>query len=210
MARTRSSAGILAAAAVALVAAALVFQHALDASMNERSLAPRGTRIQVPAGASLRSVLAELARVGAVHRPRLVEWYLRLHGGHLLAQAGIYELAEGATAHAILDQLNAGQVVLSQVTIVEGWTFAQMRAALNANGDLQHDWQRLDDAALMRALGQAGVPAEGRFFPDTYRFAAGTSDRRIYELAWQRMNERLHAEWAARDPSVSLANADAA
>jgi UPF0755 protein len=210
MPRPKNFARVIAAAAVALVAAALVFQHELDASMIERSLAAGGTRIQVPSGASLRSVLAELARVQAVRRPRLVEWYLRLRGEHLRAQAGIYELAEGATAQAILDQLNAGQVVLSQATIVEGWTFAQMRATLNSNTDLAHEWQKLDEAALMRALGQPGVAAEGRFFPDTYRFAGGTSDRRIYELAWQRMSDRLRQEWAARSPAPCVPNAEAA
>ncbi len=210
MARLRAGTRFIAAAAVALVAAALVFQQELDASMNERSLAAGGTRVQVPTGASLRSVLAELARLQAVRRPRMVEWYLRLHGEHLSAQAGIYELAPGATAQAILDQLNAGQVVLSQLTIVEGWTFTQMRAAINANSDLQHEWRRLDDAALMRALGEPGVAAEGRFYPDTYRFAAGTSDRRIYELAWQRMNERLRQEWAAHPPAPCVPNAEAA
>ena len=210
MARPYNAMRIIAAMAVALVAAALVFLQQLDASVNERSVAPAGTRIQVPAGASLRSVLAELSRVNAVHRPHLVEWYLRLHGQHLRAQVGTYELAEGATAQAILNQLNAGQVLLSQLTIVEGWTFTQMRAALNASADLAHEWQHLDDAALMRALGQPGLAAEGRFFPDTYRFAAGTSDRRIYELALQRMSERLRQEWDARAPGLSVTSADAA
>ncbi|MGH8254310.1 MAG: endolytic transglycosylase MltG, partial [Steroidobacteraceae bacterium] len=148
--------------------------------------------------------------VQAVRRPRLVEWYLRLHGQHMRAQAGTYELTQGATAQAMLNQLNSGQVVLSQVTIVEGWTFAQMRAALNANADLVHEWQHLDDVALMRALGSAGVKAEGRFFPDTYRFAAGTSDKRIYELSLQRMSERLRQEWEGRAPGTVVASAEAA
>jgi UPF0755 protein len=133
-----------------------------------------------------------------------------VHGQHLRAQVGTYELPEGATAQALLNQLNAGQVVLSQVTIVEGWTFMQMRAALDASPDLVHEWQHLDAAAMMRALGRAGVPAEGRFFPDTYRFAAGTSDRRIYELALQRMSERLRQEWDERAPGGVVTNADAA
>jgi UPF0755 protein len=85
-----------------------------------------------------------------------------------------------------------------------------MRAALNSNTDLQHEWQHLDAAALMRALGQPGVAAEGRFYPDTYRFAAGTSDRRIYELAWQRMNDRLRQEWAARPAAPCVPGAEAA
>jgi len=210
MARQPSALRIGAALAVALLAAALLCLQQLDASINERSAAPGGTRIVVPPGASLRSVLAELERVHAVRRPRLVEWYLRLHGEHLRAQAGTYELAEGVTAQKILDQLNSGQVLLSQLTIVEGWTVAQMRATLNASPDLVHEWQHLDDAALMRALGQGAMPAEGRFFPDTYRFAAGTSDRHIYELALQRMNERLRQEWEGRAANLSVPSADAA
>ena len=115
--------------------------------MEQRSRAPGGTRIQVHAGASLRVVLGELARVHALRNPRLVEWYLRLHGEPLRAQAGIYELAPGADTRQLLEQLRAGRVVLSQVTIVEGWSFAQMRQALDASSDLVHEWQHLDDPA---------------------------------------------------------------
>ncbi len=210
MARRSGPWKLMAGMALALVAAALVLLQQLDASMDEPSLAAAGTRVQVSAGASLRSVLAELARAQALRRPRMVEWYLRLHGLHPNAQAGIYELQQGATARAILRQIDAGQVVLSQLTIPEGWTFAQMRAALNGSTDLTHEWRSLGDDALMKALGQRGLPAEGRFYPDSYRFAAGTSDRRIYELAVQRMSERLKQEWAARDPGLPLTSTDAA
>jgi len=210
MARSSSAMRMVAATAVVLLAGALLLFQQMVAAIHERSQAPAGTRIQVPTGASLRSVLSELQRVHAVRQPRLIEWYLRLHGQHPRAQVGTYELAEGETAQAILDQLDSGQVVLSQVTIVEGWTFAQMRAALDASPDLIHDSQHLDDAGLMRALGREHVPAEGRFFPDTYRFAAGTSDRRIYELAQQRMSERLRQEWDERAPGTVVPTADAA
>ena len=204
MTRSRSVWNLLGAVAILVLAAALLLDRQLDASMQQRSQAPPGTRIQVAAGSSLRVVLNELARVQALRSPRLVEWYLRLHAERLKAQAGIYELAPGASAREILEQLRAGRVVLSQVTIVEGWSFAQMRQALDASGDLVHEWRSLDDAALMSALGLKGEPAEGRFFPDTYRFAAGTADRHIYELALQRMTERLAQEWAQRAPGLPV------
>jgi UPF0755 protein len=190
-------------AAAVVVAAALLWRQ-LGASMEQRSTAAPGARVQIHAGASLRAVLAELQRAHALRDPRLVEWYLRLHGEPLRAQAGTYELAPAATVRDTLAQLAAGRVVMSQVTIVEGWTFAQMRAALDASPDLSHDWVQLDSADLMAALGQRGEEAEGRFFPDTYRFAAGTSDRRLYELALQRMSERLAQEWAGRAPDLPL------
>jgi UPF0755 protein len=206
MARSHSVWNLLGTLAVALMVAALLLWRQLEASMEQRSRAPGGTRIQVHAGASLRGVLGELARVQALRNPRLVEWYLRLHGEPLRAQAGIYELAPGADTRQLLEQLRAGRVVLSQVTIVEGWSFAQMRKSLDASSDLVHEWQHLDDPALMSALGLKGVPAEGRFFPDTYRFAAGTADRHIYELASQAMTERLQQEWAARAPDLPVQN----
>ncbi|HEX9473962.1 MAG TPA: endolytic transglycosylase MltG [Steroidobacteraceae bacterium] len=200
----------LAAIAALLAGAALYGAHRLEGSLEERSAAVAGTRIQVHPGASLRAVLGELARVGAVPHPRRVEWELRLHGESLRALAGSYELAPGETVRQILAQLNAGQVVLEQLTIVEGWTFAQLRQAFDASSTLTHEWRGLEDGKLMAALGQAGVAPEGRFFPDTYRYAAGTSDRRLYELAMQRMQEHLQQEWAAREPNLPLADAHAA
>jgi len=210
MARSRSVWVAIGALAGALAVAALLLYWQLAASMEQRSGAPAGTRVTVNAGASLRAVLAELAQAGALRDPRLVEWYLRLHGEHLRAQAGIYALEQGATARQILAQLASGRVVMSQVTIVEGWTFTQMRQALDANPDLVHDWQHQDEAALMSELGQRGIAAEGRFFPDTYRFAAGTSDRRIYQMALQRMSEHLAEQWAGRAPGTPVRTADAA
>ena len=204
MARSSSGWKWLGALGAALLIAALVFWRELDASMAQHSQAPDRTRIQVHEGASLRMILAELARVRALRNPRLIEWYLRLHGEPLRVQAGIYELSRDAPVREILEQLRAGRVLLSQVTIVEGWSFSQMRLALDANPELVHEWQSLDDAALMSALGLKGVPAEGRFFPDTYRFAAGTSDRHIYELALQAMSERLQQEWAARSSELPV------
>jgi len=198
----------LAAALLGLVAAALL--RALSASMAAPSPVSEGTQFTVRPGTSLRGVLAELSRIGAVPHPVLVEWYLRLHGQHPHVQAGTYALSGGASARQILAQLAAGQVILAQVTIVEGWTFAQMRLALNENTALTHDCRALSDAALMKALGQDGVPAEGRFYPDTYRFGSGTSDRRIYELALQRMAERLQQEWQARAPGLPLTDATGA
>ncbi len=62
----------------------------------------------------------------------------------------------------------------------------------------------------MRALGHAGQSPEGRFFPDTYLFAAGTADRKIFELAYRRMQSALQAGWEHRDPDLPLTMADEA
>jgi UPF0755 protein len=189
---------LLALLLLAAAGAALWGQQRLAAVMERHSTAPAGTRIVVRPGESVRGVLQQLSTAGALAEPRLVALYLKLHGQSVRVLAGTYELAPEASVQAILRQFDEGQVVLEQLTIVEGWNFAQMRAALAATDTLVHDWQAKSDEQVMAALGEPGLHPEGRFFPDSYRYAAGTSDRRIYEIAFGRMQSRLAQEWAAR------------
>jgi UPF0755 protein len=192
-------------ALIALLAVASVAGwRALDWEMDQPAAAAAAVRIEVPAGMGLRTVLQQLQRLGAVRHARLVTLYLRLHGSTVRVQAGTYDIAAHATARAVLDQLNAGRVLLEALTVVEGWTVAQLRAALDADPTVSHSLHGLSDAELMSALGHAGQAAEGRFFPDTYRFAAGTSDRKILEGAYERMQTELNNAWSSRASGLPL------
>jgi len=197
---------------LALVAAtavgALGLWHHLDLEMDRPAPAADPVRIQVTPGEPLRLVLSRLQQQGAVTNARAVEWYLRLHRLRPRAQAGNYELAPHSSARAVLEQLEAGRVVLEQLTIVEGWNFQQLRHALDADPSLVHATRGMSDSALMSALGHGAQAPEGRFFPDTYRFAAGTSDRRILELAYERMQAAVAEAWEARAQGLPLATPD--
>ncbi len=65
----------------------------------------------------------------------------------------------------------------------------------------------LSDAELMAKIGAAGSAPEGWFFPDTYYFAAGSSDLAILGRAHRLMRERLDAAWAKRAPGLPLKDA---
>jgi UPF0755 protein len=158
----------------------------------------------VPAGASLRSALQLASKAAVLRYPRVLEWYARWRTPGAGPKAGHYRVDAHATPLQLLEQLQQGRVVLEQLTVVEGWTFAQMRRELAGNAALAHDWAPLSEAEIMQRLGQVGQKAEGRFFPDSYRFAAGTSDAEIYQQAWQRMERELAAAWQARDPTLPL------
>ena len=54
----------------------------------------------------------------------------------------------------------------------------------------------------MSALGHAGESPEGRFFPDTYRFAPGTSDLTILAMAYERMAGVLAQAWQQRNSGL--------
>ena len=193
-----------------LAGASLLGWRVLDWEMDQPAPATAPVRVEVPAGSALRSVLQQLQRQGAVRQARLVTLYLRLHRVAVRVQAGTYEIAPHASARSILDQLSAGRVVLEALTVVEGWTFSQLRHALDMDPTIAHSLQGMSDAELMKALGHEGQAAEGRFFPDTYRFAAGTSDRKILEGAYERMQSELTTAWNARTQGLPLTNPDQA
>jgi UPF0755 protein len=193
-----------------LAAAAWLAWRGLGWQMDQPTGATTPVRVEVAPGSSLRSTLLALQQQGAVRHARLVELYLRLHGPTPRLQSGTYEVPPHSSAREVLDQLINGRVVLESLTVVEGWSFAQMRSALDAHPAIAHQLRGLSAQQLMEALGHSGEPAEGRFFPDTYRFAAGTSDRRILEQAFERMQAELDSAWNGRAPDLPLANQDEA
>ncbi len=159
-------------------------------------------RVQVEPGGSVRSVLSHLTAAGALEHPRLTELYLRLHGKRFSIKAGEYEIPARASAAAVVALLASGRVVLEQLTIVEGTRFDDFVRALESDPSVHATFRGMSDAQVMAAIGHPGVAPEGRFFPDTYRFAAGTADLEILEIAYDKMSRVLDAAWAERLPGL--------
>jgi UPF0755 protein len=159
-------------------------------------------RIQVEQGASVRTVLMELAKQGALKQPRAVELYLRISrhikGHQPRIQVGMYEIPAGASPAQILDLFDQGRVVLEQLTVIEGSRFADLRHLLDNHAAVTHTLQGKSDEEVMTALGHPGQFPEGRFFPDTYRFAAKTTDVEILGLSYSAMQRALDEAWQHR------------
>lgn len=163
-------------------------------------------RIQVEQGESVRTVLTQLAKLGAVKQPRAAELYLRItrhtKGHQPRIQVGMYEIPAGASPAQILELFDQGRVVLEQLTIVEGSRFADLRHLLDNHAAVTHTLQGKSDADVMTALGHPGEFPEGRFFPDTYRFAARTTDVEILGLAYGAMQRILDEAWQQRSADL--------
>jgi UPF0755 protein len=154
--------------------------------------------VEVEPGTSVRGVLALLAQRGALSRPGVIELYLRMHGEHLTIKAGTYESPAGASPANIIELLREGRVVLEALTIIEGSTFTQLREELASDTDVVSTLANKSDVEVMAAIDHPGEDPEGRFFPDTYRFAARSSDVDILKLAYASMQRVLDEEWAQR------------
>jgi UPF0755 protein len=136
--------------------------------------------------------------------PRLLFAWFRVSGqGHRI-RAGSYELERGITPQRLLEKLARGEESLRAVTLVEGWNWRQVRAALARAEQLRGDTRNLPDAEVMKLLGREGVPPEGRFFPDTYTYSKGSSDVAVLRRALHAMDKRLAEAWAVRSPQSIL------
>ncbi len=159
----------------------------------------------VQPGSSLKTVSHELAAGGLLAEGRSF-WVL----GRLLRKAGsiragTYRLEGPLTPLQLLDKLARGDVVLVEVRFVEGTTLRQWLDELADDPQVRHTLAGRSDADLRAVLGMDEQPLEGWFFPDTYRFAPGSTDVEILKRAHAAMARRLQEAWAARDPSLPLA-----
>lgn len=152
-------------------------------------------RIQVDPGTPVRAVLTQLGKQGALANVRAVEIYLRVHGQRPNVHFGMYEIPAQASPAQILEMFEQGRVVLEQLTVVEGATFADFRRELDQHPAVTHTLTGKSAAEVMTALGHPGEFPEGRFFPDTYRFAAKTKDTEILTLAYNAMQKALETAW---------------
>lgn len=155
-------------------------------------------------GSSLKGMARDLQQAGLLQQDWAFVWLVRLLGKAGEIQAGSYALTRPVSPLELARIITQGKVSLSQISIIEGWTFREMRAALNANSDITHDTLNLADAEILQRIGAPESHPEGLFFPDTYNFAAGSSDLTIFRHAYQAMQQRLQAAWDAREPGLPL------
>jgi UPF0755 protein len=166
--------------------------------------------LSIEPGTLPRGVAQAVRDAGVDVNPELLYWWFRFSGQDRLIKAGSYELEAGITPHRLLSKLARGEESMRAVTLVEGWTFRQMRAALAGEDVLKPDTQGLADEAIMTLLGRPGQHPEGRFFPDTYTYAKGTSDVAVFRRAMRAMDKRVEAAWAARSPQAAVKTPDEA
>lgn len=166
--------------------------------------------LAIEPGTAPRVVARDIEQAGVRVDARILFAVFRLSGRVREIKAGNYEIPPGTTPLGLLEKLVRGEESLRSLTLVEGWTFRQVRAALAREEHLRPDTARLPDAELMERLGRPGVHPEGRFFPDTYAFAKGSSDLAVLRRALHAMDRRLEAAWAQRASDTPLKTADEA
>lgn len=130
----------------------------------------------------------------------------RLMGKSADIKAGSYEIERGVTPWTLLEKLTRGDVSQAEIVFPEGWTFGQMRAALDAHPSVAHRTGGLSEREIVEILDSTASHVEGWFFPDTYLFARGSGDIDILRRAHRLMKTALEAEWNSRADGLPYKN----
>lgn len=157
-------------------------------------------------GSGVGAAAQQIAAAGVPVDPFLFSTLARLTQNSSKIKAGTYELKPGTTPMRLIEQLVRGEFAQESLTIIEGWTFKQMRQAIAASKGLKHDTAHLTDRDLMQRISTEFTHPEGLFFPDTYLFAKGASDFQVYKQAHLMLVNNLNAAWAKRSPALPYSN----
>ncbi|MBA1194680.1 endolytic transglycosylase MltG [Pseudomonas entomophila] len=169
------------------------------ASVVDQPLAVSQERmLDVPTGTTPNRMFYRMQEDGLLKDAFWLRLYWRFNLAGTPLHTGEYRMTPGMTVDDLFGAWRRGDVVQYNLTIVEGWTFRQVRAAIARHDKIEQTLANVSDEAVMERLGHPGVFPEGRFFPDTYRFVRGMSDVELLQQAYMRLEEVLAREWAER------------
>ena len=130
----------------------------------------------------------------------------KVKGVETRVRAGEYEIKVEMTPEELLEKFIQGSAIQYSLTVIEGWSFRQMLAAIADDPVIEYTLGDKTDEEIMGLLGYPDQHPEGLFFPDTYRFPKGTSDVDFLRRAYQVMQKHLTREWNQRASGLPLAS----
>ncbi|MCD6027229.1 MAG: putative Aminodeoxychorismate lyase [Solimicrobium sp.] len=153
----------------------------------------------IKSGSGLRGSMQQISNAGVPIQPVLFEVLARLARQQNKIKAGTYLADAGITPQGLLNKVVQGEFLQFSLTLIEGWTFKQMRQAIAQSPYLQHDTANLTEQEILAKLSTDYLKAEGLFFPDTYLLSKGSSDLDVYRQAFHQLQLHLAAAWKQRN-----------
>ena len=181
----------------------LYLQHWLTTPL---ALPQAGYHYQLHSGRVLGHLAHDLSQQGFLQHPRLLTLYARFSNATKV-HAGEYYFPHGITPQQLLEKLRKGDVVLYQVTLVEGWTFRQALTLLHSKGTIKPLLQGKTEAEQLALLALPISHPEGWFFPDTYVYPRDTTDVEILRRAYTQMQQQLQELWDSRAENLPYKDA---
>lgn len=198
----RSVIGIICGVLICLGLSVLWLENELEEALDAELRLDAPLVYEIRPGQSLAGVTRDLAERRILERPAFLIWEARMSGKASLIQAGEYQLSPGLTAGGLLSKFVSGDVIQRSLTIVEGWTFAELLDAVRESPYLNSTQEGASPERIMLAIGAPDEHPEGRFLPDTYHFPKSTTDVEFLTRAYKAMSRYLDEAWQSRDAGL--------
>ncbi|MEM1092060.1 MAG: endolytic transglycosylase MltG [Pseudomonadota bacterium] len=158
----------------------------------------------ITSGQGFAAIIKDLEDEGLIQEPW--HWWVLGRRSALASriQAGEYQLSPGLRPNELLTLLAEGRVVQHALTIVEGWRFSDLAAAVDRHPALDHTLLELPATEIARRIDPELDHLEGWFLPETYYFPRNTTDVSLYQRAYAAMQQALAEAWERRDPEAPL------
>lgn len=154
------------------------------------------TTLVIEPGTDAGTILARLESQRVIPHAALARAWLVYGLGDPPLHAGEYRFEGALTTTEVLDKLIRGDVVLHQVTVVEGLTLEETaRSLADAGfGELDAFLAAMRDPAPVAELDPEAETLEGYLFPETYSFQRGVTERGIVETMAATFRRHFDAE----------------
>ncbi len=170
------------------------YQSALKKPLN----IPENYIFEIKKGQTLNSIAETLIKDRVLINDFVLKLYAKSQNNAHLLKAGKYQLSTGLTIPSLLQELIDGKVALEQITIPEGLNFSEMLNLIHSNRNIKATLKNKTVDELMTELGLGNLHPEGRFLPETYSFASGTTDVTILKKANAALEKELEMAWENR------------
>jgi UPF0755 protein len=189
-----------------LVSSILAFQLFIF-QYNDIQLSGDETIFLIEPGTNIKAISNKLSRQKIIEDPWLFILLAKFKGVETKVRAGEYRLNQGQSASGLLELFTTGSSIQYSFTVIEGWSFRQMMDQLEVDPVIQNTLKNQSNEEIMAALGLKGQHPEGLFYPDTYFFPKGTTDRQFLKRSYRLMQKHLAKAWDNRAENLPLKSA---
>lgn len=132
-------------------------------------------------GETFGQVNARLYKNNIISNPRLFHWLARMQGSMEKLRAGAFPIPSGSKMTDVLDILVNGQPLLVSITVPEGKNMWEVAALMERAGlcDKNDFVAMAQNPEIVESFGIQASTLEGYLYPETYKFAPGTSVKEI-------------------------------
>ena len=155
---------------------------------------------------SLRSVAFKISEAGLIERPHLFILLARLMHKDKKITAGLYILKEPLSLFALVLRISNGKPDEISITLLDGWTFKQIRNYVNQLANVNHLTLNMNDLQIRNSLKINYPNMEGVLYASTYFIAPQQSDLEIFQNAYKLMQLKLAQIWLTRNANTNYSN----